>query len=230
MASYLRSWLAIPTATVAQPQSDPDSPTTPTKAPEFTFTEPQIDDDELLDEDDVAPAFPAPNSAQRAAGSSAPSLLPPSTLMPPPPLPGPRRPGPPAPSSNSLMPPPTTTKAPKSAKKSGKVALAPGHSPLDWAALKSSGTDLRGGLTGLLRIPPSVLKMHNKPDDAWSAFQGKVYNITPYLDFHPGGRRELLRVAGRDGTNLFAKTHAWVNVDFMLDECLVGFLVSEPSS
>jgi hypothetical protein len=27
-----------------------------------------------------------------------------------------------------------------------------------------------------------------------------------------------------------ALTHAWVNVDFMLDACLVGFLVSEPSS
>jgi succinate dehydrogenase hydrophobic anchor subunit len=27
---------------------------------------------------------------------------------------------------------------------------------------------------------------------------------------------------------LIATTHGWVNVDFMLDACLVGFLVSEP--
>jgi hypothetical protein len=26
-----------------------------------------------------------------------------------------------------------------------------------------------------------------------------------------------------------ASTHAWVNADYMLDACLVGFLVSEPS-
>ena len=26
-----------------------------------------------------------------------------------------------------------------------------------------------------------------------------------------------------------ATTHGWVNVDFMLDACLVGFLVPEPS-
>ena len=55
-----------------------------------------------------------------------------------------------------------------------------------------------------------------------------------------------MRVAGRDGTKLFceflffridymtenalALTHAWVNADFMLDACLVGFLVPEPSS
>jgi cytochrome b involved in lipid metabolism len=98
-----------------------------------------------------------------------------------------------------------------------------------------------------MRIPPSILKRHNKRDDAWSAFNGKVYNITPYLPFHPGGEKELMRVAGRDGTKLFgespeihlhsfladktnpATTHSWVNVDFMLDQCLVGFLIPEPS-
>ncbi|KAI0303645.1 cytochrome b5 [Multifurca ochricompacta] len=138
------------------------------------------------------------------------------------------------------MPPPTTTRPPAQlakSKKREKVVLAPGHSPLDWAALKTSGTDLRvcpscliGAVTTLSRIPPSVLRMHNKRDDAWAAFSGKVYNITPYLAFHPGGEKELMRVAGRDGTKLFALTHAWVNVDFMLDACLVGFLVPEPSS
>ena len=97
-----------------------------------------------------------------------------------------------------------------------------------------------------MRIPPSVLKQHNKRDDAWSAINGKVYNITPYMSFHPGGEKELLRVAGRDGTKLFGKihflcpfhlllnilalTHAWVNVDFMLDACLVGFLIPEAST
>ena len=90
-----------------------------------------------------------------------------------------------------------------------------------------------------------MLKQHNKKDDAWSAFNGKVYNITHYLPYHPGGEKELMRVAGRDGTKLFctlshlargasmlttgsvALTHAWVNVDYMLDGCLVGFLVPE---
>jgi cytochrome b involved in lipid metabolism len=105
-------------------------------------------------------------------------------------------------------------------------------------------------MTSLARIPPSVLRAHNKRNDTWAAFNGKVYNITPYLAFHPGGEKELMRVAGRDGTKLFGKyhsllqvfrclfppplpqtalTHAWVNVDFMLDACLVGFLVPEPS-
>jgi len=48
-----------------------------------------------------------------------------------------------------------------------------------------------------------VLKQHNKRGDVWSAFNGKVYNVTAYLPFHPGGEKELMRVAGRDGTQLF---------------------------
>ncbi|PWN93812.1 cytochrome b5 [Acaromyces ingoldii] len=109
-----------------------------------------------------------------------------------------------------------------------KVVLQPGCSPLDWARLKSSGDpSLRAYVMGMLRVKPSELKLHNKPDDAWSAFNGKVYNITPYLRFHPGGEKELMRCAGRDGTRLFMLTHSWVNIDSMIDACMVGILVSE---
>lgn len=127
------------------------------------------------------------------------------------------------------LPPSTTVPMPnvnKKGKARAKVGLAPGHGALDWAQLKSSGADLRG-VTELVRVTPSMLKEHRSKDDAWSAFNGKVYNITAYLPYHPGGERELMRVAGRDGSKLFATTHAWVNLDFMLDGCLVGFLVSE---
>lgn len=66
-----------------------------------------------------------------------------------------------------------------------------------------------------------------KGKPAWSAFKGKVYNIGPYMNFHPGGVGELRRGAGKVGDKLFDEIHSWVNVDGMLGSCLVGILVSE---
>ncbi|KAF8730595.1 hypothetical protein AX14_005403 [Amanita brunnescens Koide BX004] len=247
MSSLLRYWLSTGT-----PGTMPETSTSNTSGVTVQISPPSTGEDdedgsetetERDPDDDRPPAFPSLSSAQRAktspARTPAPSLSLPraltdAELMPPPPLPnhlanrtlgaGSQSRS----SGNTLAVPPTTTKPPTGSKKRGKVALAPGHSPLDWASLTSSGKDLRGVDT-LLRIPPSVLKQHNKRDDAWAAFNGKVYNITPYLSFHPGGEKELMRVAGRDGTRLFGLTHAWVNVDFMLAACLVGFLAPEPS-
>lgn len=54
----------------------------------------------------------------------------------------------------------------------------------------------------------------------------QVYNIGPYLRFHPGGHEILLKAAGTDCTKLFDKYHAWVNADMLLEACLLGMLAS----
>ncbi|KAL1632009.1 hypothetical protein SLS56_004054 [Neofusicoccum ribis] len=118
-----------------------------------------------------------------------------------------------------------------------KVSLTPGHSPLDWAALVKSGSNL-SGVPALQRVTPTQLKAFNGRKNrqtgevmpAWSAYQGKVYNITPYLPYHPGGEGELRRAAGKDGEKLFNEVHPWVNWDNMLSECVVGILVPEHSA
>jgi cytochrome b involved in lipid metabolism len=109
-----------------------------------------------------------------------------------------------------------------------KVTLAPGHSPMDWANLVRSAPNL-SGVDRLIRVTPTQLKFHNgrKGRDAWSVWQGKVYNITPYLPYHPGGEGELRRAAGKDGTKLFMDVHPWVNWEGMLSECVVGIMVGE---
>ncbi|KZT01425.1 cytochrome b5 [Laetiporus sulphureus 93-53] len=239
MASYLRSWLSAQAP-------DTDASTIAEHGPSLSVSYDDVDDDSETvhggDElDDSPPSFPSLNSVQRLspgpnkqASDNIPRILTDAQLMPPPPVPSlaNRRPGTSTSSamfsgSNSLAVPLTTTKPPlKPTAKRGKVALAPGHGPLDWANLKKSGQDLRGTDT-LLRVTPSMLKEHKTREDAWSAFNGKVYNITPYLPYHPGGEQELMRVAGRDGSKLFALTHAWVNLDYMLDACLIGFLIPE---
>jgi cytochrome b involved in lipid metabolism len=76
---------------------------------------------------------------------------------------------------------------PQQVKKLVKVPLAPGHSALDWARLKASGKDLRG-VSQLGRYTLSDLRQHRTESDCWCAIHGKVYNITSYLPFHPGGK------------------------------------------
>lgn len=109
-----------------------------------------------------------------------------------------------------------------------KITLKPGRSPLDWANLTRSGQNL-SGVPVLQRVRPSTLKYNNgragKP--AWSSYHGKVYNVTPFLPYHPGGEGELMRAAGKDGGKLFMDVHPWVSWENMLEDCLVGILVSE---
>lgn len=54
------------------------------------------------------------------------------------------------------------------------------------------------------------------------AIRGKVYNVTRYLDYHPGGATELMRGAGKDATSLFDEAHAYVNIEQLLAKCFVG--------
>ncbi|KAI0890947.1 hypothetical protein F4806DRAFT_342525 [Annulohypoxylon nitens] len=134
------------------------------------------------------------------------------------------------PGTSTLAPPPTHSSKP--AKPSRKVTLEPGRSPLDWARLANHpSSDLRnlGPGAPYLRVTPSMLRRQTgrKGKDAWTALGGRVYNITPYLPFHPGGEPELLRVAGRDGTKLFGEIHPWVNYETMLSSCMIGLLVEE---
>jgi cytochrome-b5 reductase len=56
---------------------------------------------------------------------------------------------------------------------------------------------------------PRVITMeevarHNSEVDAWTVVEGKVYNISPFLKLHPGGKK-ILRAAGIDGTDIFSK-------------------------
>lgn len=111
-----------------------------------------------------------------------------------------------------------------------KTALAPGHSLMDWIRLGNSGVDLTG-VGGVQRVVTlSELANHNKQTDAWIAIRGIVFNVTRYMDFHPGGVDELMRGVGKDATKLFENVHAWVNYQSILQKCVVGRLSRGASS
>ncbi|XP_071720904.1 cytochrome b5 domain-containing protein RLF-like [Rutidosis leptorrhynchoides] len=124
----------------------------------------------------------------------------------------------------------STSPGPKSGVKKpvarAKVPYQIGHSQVDWLKLTRTHPDLAGlkGQSNKRLIPLSEVKQHNTPDSMWTVLKGRVYNITPYMKFHPGGVDMLMKGVGKDCTALFNKYHAWVNAEFMLEKCLVGIL------
>lgn len=112
----------------------------------------------------------------------------------------------------------------------GKIPLEKGYSQMDWMRLTRTHPDLAGlnGKPNNRAITMAEVKQHRSKDDAWLVLKGKVYNVTPYLKFHPGGLDWIMKGAGLDATSLFNKYHAWVNSDFMLEKCVLGYLAAAP--
>lgn len=120
------------------------------------------------------------------------------------------------------------TRALKDGKVREKVVLKPGFHLSDWVRLCQVSSDMSGRNGGPLRkVTVSELAQHKSQFDCWTAYNGKVYNITNYLHYHPGGIPKLMAGAGKDCTKEFNKFHAWVNAESMLSKCLVGTLVPD---
>merc|ERR1719277_612571 len=105
-----------------------------------------------------------------------------------------------------------------------KVPYEKGYSQQDWMRLTRSREDLNGlgGRPLGRKVTLDEVATHNTFEDAWMVLNGKVYNVTRYMRFHPGGVDYLMQGAGKDATRLFNKYHKWVNVDFMMQKCFLG--------
>lgn len=53
---------------------------------------------------------------------------------------------------------------------------------------------------------PEVAK-HNSRESCWIIVHGKVYDVTDFLDEHPGGSRIILKYAGQDATEAYEPIH-----------------------
>jgi len=112
-----------------------------------------------------------------------------------------------------------------------KVQLKPGFHLTDWVRLSQASQDLSGrGDKPPRKISMKELSEHKTKYDCWIAYNGKVYNVSPYLPYHPGGDDIILQWGGKDCTKVFNKFHAWVNCDSMLSKCYLGTLGVEQQS
>ncbi|KGN49837.1 cytochrome b5 [Cucumis sativus] len=63
---------------------------------------------------------------------------------------------------------------------------------------------------------------HNKTKDCWLVISGKVYDVTPFMEDHPGGDEVLLSATGKDATNDFEDVGHSDSAREMMDKYYIG--------
>ncbi|CAN8102218.1 unnamed protein product [Discula destructiva] len=74
----------------------------------------------------------------------------------------------------------------------------------------------------------SEVATHKSADSCWLVIHGKVYDVSRFLNKHPGGRTILLKQAGADATSEFNKIHSEDVVEDLPPGSYVGQL--DPST
>ena len=71
------------------------------------------------------------------------------------------------------------------------------------------------------------VSLHNTPPSIWSVYKGDVYDITMYVNCHPGGTKMLEKVYGRDMTGLFNRFHGYIKIDNVIGPLKIGTIKKE---
>jgi len=71
-------------------------------------------------------------------------------------------------------------------------------------------------------IKMSEVEKHAVIDDLWLVIDGKVYDVTPFMDDHPGGGEIMLSAAGKDGTQDFEDVGHSPHARELLKKYLIG--------
>ncbi len=88
-------------------------------------------------------------------------------------------------------------------------------------------TEKSGTAAGAITLTAAEVAAHNSATDCWSIVKGNVYNLTSYIQRHPGGSSVLESICGRDGSAAFSNQH---NGQGKPNNVLSGFLLGAVGS
>ena len=68
---------------------------------------------------------------------------------------------------------------------------------------------------------------HCTVDSCWMVVFDKVYDLTDFIEYHPGGYEIMLEYGGTDATNAFNEKPHTIDAAVMLEKYLIGELVKK---
>lgn len=71
------------------------------------------------------------------------------------------------------------------------------------------------------------VQQHTSHGDLWLVIDRKVYDVSRWMDEHPGGPEVLLQEAGRDATNAFADIGHSLYAEELLKNYYLGDLARQ---
>lgn len=80
---------------------------------------------------------------------------------------------------------------------------------------------------------PAEVAAHNTEKSCYVTLGSKVYDVTSFVDDHPGGGDLIMEYAGKDVSEIMRDVVSHEHTDAayeILDECLVGFVSSESTA
>jgi len=86
-------------------------------------------------------------------------------------------------------------------------SASPTSSPTDGASASAATTSSASPTSSPAGYTLSDVAAHNTPGDCWSAIDGKVYDLTGWIDQHPGGAQRIIDLCGTDGSAGFDAQH-----------------------
>ena len=85
-------------------------------------------------------------------------------------------------------------------KNSNQVAVSPGIPT-------TSATTTTSPNTAITSYTLADITTHASATSCWSAVDGKVYDLTPWISKHPGGSRAILSMCGKDASSAYNNQH-----------------------
>lgn len=96
------------------------------------------------------------------------------------------------------------------------AAQSPSASPTPGPVLEPTPTDATYSLQEVAE--------HDSAASCWVAIDGAVYDVTSWIERHPGGRQRILNLCGTDGTGMFRGQHGSAALP---NDRLAGFRIGQ---